>query len=89
MHHAAAHPASAASGVVPSAAQNVRQSQHYDRVLQTNRGFRQARIKKECGPIGDPQLREQCISSFNNDEPMQVGSSTAPRHHRYHSSAGR
>jgi hypothetical protein len=88
-HHATAHRMAATSGVVPSAAQNVRQSRRYDRMLETNRGYRQARMRKECGPIADPQLHQQCIASFNQAEPVQVGSSTAPRHHRYHSSAGR
>src|SRR5947207_10370991 len=43
-----------------SARQNVIESQRYDRLLEMNRGFRQARMRKECGPITDPQLREQC-----------------------------
>jgi hypothetical protein len=48
-----------------SARRNVMESAQYDRLLQTNRGFRQARINKECGPISDPQLHEQCMASFN------------------------
>ena len=58
-----------------SARQNVIQSQHYDRLLESNRGFRQARMRKECGPITDPDLRQQCLSSFHQDEPY-TGSST-------------
>jgi hypothetical protein len=58
-----------------SARQNVIQSEHYDRLLETNRGFRQARMRKECGPITDPELRQQCLSSFGQDEPY-MGSST-------------
>ena len=69
-----------------SARRNVIQSRHYDRLLETNRGFRHARMRKECGPIGDPQLRADCFASFGQDEPF-VGSST-PRHH-YRSDYGR
>ena len=61
-----------------SARQNVIESQHYDRLLQTSPGFRQARMRKECGPITDPQLHADCLASFNQDEPY-VGSSTPPR----------
>ncbi len=43
---------------------NVVESQRYERVLQTSRGFREARMRKECGPITDPQLREQCLATF-------------------------
>jgi hypothetical protein len=71
-----------------SARQNVIQSQRYDRLLETNRGFRQARMKKECGPISDPQLRQSCLASFSQDEPF-AGSSTAPRHRTPQSGAGR
>src|SRR5271166_1991614 len=46
-----------------SAGRNVTESQHYDRLLESNRGFRQARMRKECGPITDPQLREQCLQA--------------------------
>jgi hypothetical protein len=69
-----------------SARRNVIESERYDRLLETNRGFRQARMRKECGPINDPQLRADCLASFNQSEPY-VGSSTPPRH--YHSGAGR
>ena len=69
-----------------SARRNVIQSQHYDRLLETNRGFRQARMRKECGPITDPELRQQCLASFRQDEPY-MGSSTGRRHER--SEAGR
>jgi hypothetical protein len=69
-----------------SARQNVIESQRYDRLLQTSRGFREARMRKECGPITDPQLHANCLASFNQDEPY-VGSSTPPR--VYRSGAGR
>ena len=57
-----------------SAQRNVAASERYDRLLETNRGFRQARIRKECGPITDPQLRQQCLDSFAQYEPS--GSAT-------------
>jgi hypothetical protein len=61
-----------------SARRNVIESQQYDRLLETNRGFRQARMRKECGPITDPELRQSCLASFHQDEPY-TGSSTARR----------
>jgi hypothetical protein len=64
-----------------SARRNVTESQQYDRLLETNRGFRQARMRKECGPITDPDLRQQCLASFHQDEPY-MGSSTARRQAR-------
>ena len=81
-------PQSNKGDVAPSAAarRNVIQSQHYDRSLETNRAFRQARMRKECGPITDPELRQSCLGSFKQDEPY-MGSSTPRRSH--HSEAGR
>ena len=32
--------------------------------MRTNPGFRAQRMKLECGPINDPELRQQCIASF-------------------------
>jgi hypothetical protein len=69
-----------------SARQNVIESQRYERLLQNNAGFRQARMQKECGPITDPQLHADCLASFNQGEP-NVGSSTPPR--SYRSESGR
>jgi hypothetical protein len=69
-----------------SARQNVIQSQRYDRLLETDRAFREARMHKECGPITDPQLRQQCLASFSQDEPV-IGSSTSRR--SYQSQSGR
>src|SRR5262245_3831659 len=83
------HPPIASSGDVSSswsARQNVIESKQYDRLLATNSGFRQARIRKECGPITDPELRQSCLASFDQKTPY-VGSSAPPRQHR--SSAGR
>jgi len=60
-----------------SAGRNVIESRQYDRLLQTNGAFRQARIRKECGPINDPQLRQQCMATFGQAEPAS-GSSMPP-----------
>jgi len=61
-----------------SARRNVIESRQYDRLLETNRGFREARMRKECGPITDQELHQQCLASFRQDTPY-MGSS-APRH---------
>ena len=47
-----------------SARQNVIESKQYERLLQKNRAFREARMRKECGSISDPQLHQSCIASF-------------------------
>jgi len=47
-----------------SAQGNVRDSQRYEALVQTNSGFRANRMRKECGPIDDRQLRADCIASF-------------------------
>ncbi|HEX4210366.1 MAG TPA: hypothetical protein VHY56_08235 [Candidatus Binataceae bacterium] len=57
---------------------NLKEAQQYDRLLETNPAFRMARIQKECGPITDPQLHADCVTSFNQFEPM-VASATAPQ----------
>jgi len=62
-----------------SARQNVIDSQRYDRLLQTSRGFRETRMRQECGPITDPQLHANCLASFNQDEPYAAASSAPPR----------
>jgi hypothetical protein len=79
-----ASPGDASSGW--SARQNVAESQRYDKLLETNHGFRDARMRKECGPISDPQLRQSCLASFGQDEP-NAGSSS-PRHRSYHTGSG-
>jgi hypothetical protein len=68
-------PAHAATG---SARQNVSQSDHYTRMLETNRHYREARMRKECGPITDPQVHQQCLVSFQEYSPMKA-SATHPR----------
>jgi len=66
-----------------SARENVIQSQRYDRLVETNRTFREARMRKECGPITDPQLHQQCLDSFGQYEPpgsaTGYGASTTTR----------
>src|SRR4051794_2568105 len=62
---AAASPASAQSSGNGGAAQNVRESQQYEQLVCSNPGFRERRMREECGPISDPQLRENCMASFN------------------------
>ena len=64
-----------------SARRNVIESRQYDREVETNRAFRQARMRKECGPITDPELRQSCLASFNQAEPY-TGSSTSSRGQR-------
>jgi len=48
----------------PGAAANVRQSEQYEQELRSNPSFRAQRMKRECGPISDPQLHQQCVDSF-------------------------
>ncbi len=43
------------------------QSERYQRLVNDNAAFRRARMIKECGPVTDPQLHEQCIASFNHE----------------------
>jgi ABC-type transport system substrate-binding protein len=71
---------------------NVMESQQYDRLLETDPSFRTARIRMECGPITDPQLRANCVASFSQFEPLvastpsprRFASSTRPRRHYAH-----
>jgi hypothetical protein len=58
---------------------NVMESQRYDRLVETNPAFREARIRKECGPVTDPQLRADCISSFDQYEPLVASSASSRR----------
>ena len=69
-----------------NARRNVIESRHYDRLLEISPGFRHARMRRECGPISDPELRQACLASFNQDEPY-AGSSTPRR--SYRSESGR
>jgi len=47
-----------------STRQNLRDSQRYEAVVHSNSGYRASRLKKECGPITDPQLHASCGASF-------------------------
>ena len=47
-----------------STRQNVRDSQRYEAMVHSNSGYRAGRVKKECGPINDPQLHASCVASF-------------------------
>jgi Spy/CpxP family protein refolding chaperone len=51
--------------------QNVWKSQKYDYLVSTNAAFRNARVRKECGPIRDAELRTSCVASFGAYEPMR------------------
>jgi hypothetical protein len=51
--------------------QNVIDSRHYDNMLETNLSFRHSRERKECGPVTDPQLRQECFASFQQYEPFR------------------
>ncbi len=70
-----------AAAQTAGARRNVVQSNHYDRTVETNRAFRQARMRKECGPVTDPELRQSCLASFNQNE-SYTGSSTPRASHR-------
>jgi len=62
-----------------SARANVIQSERYQRLVDDNAAFRRGRMIKECTPVTDPQLHEQCVASFKHDEASAMsGSSTAP-----------
>jgi hypothetical protein len=45
--------------------QNVIESKQYEQALRTNPAFRQARMRRECGPITDPELHKSCLASFD------------------------
>jgi hypothetical protein len=51
----------------PGAPANVRQSQTYEQVLQSNPSFRAKRMQQECGPVTDPELHASCVASFGGD----------------------
>src|SRR5215471_4874027 len=74
----AAVPANAATSST-AARQNVLQSERYDRLLESNRSFRQARMRRECGPITDPQLRQSCLDSFAQYEPTAAAHATSTK----------
>jgi len=47
-----------------SAQRNVIESASYEQLLRTSPTFRAVRIRKECGPIDDPNLHADCVASF-------------------------
>ncbi len=51
-----------------SAQQNVRDSQRYEGLVNTNGTFRANRMRKECGPIDDRELHADCVASFGQHE---------------------
>jgi hypothetical protein len=57
----------------PGAAANVRQSQVYEQVLQSNPSFRAKRMQEECGPITDAELHASCVASFGGDGTAPAG----------------
>lgn len=57
------------------AARNNAESAHYDRLLEVSPGFRHSRARRECGPVADAQLRQECFASFGQYEPY-MGSRT-------------
>jgi len=73
-------------GNAAAIAANNRESAWYDHLVETNPSFRHYRMRKECGPITDPQLHAGCIASFQQYEPTMYGSSFPPA--RYGIGAG-
>jgi hypothetical protein len=51
-----------------AAQRNRRDSQRYEALVHSNRGFRANRVHKECGPINDRQLHGDCVGSFGRYE---------------------
>jgi hypothetical protein len=47
------------------------QRDQYDYLVSTNATYRSSRVRKECGPIKDPALRNDCVGSFGAYEPMR------------------
>jgi hypothetical protein len=47
-----------------SAQRNVVDSDRYEQLVHTNPAFRAARIRRECGPITEPDLYQQCVATF-------------------------
>jgi hypothetical protein len=55
-----------------SAQRNVSDSQRYETLLHSNPSFRANRMQKECGPIQDRHLHEDCVASFGRNEGSSV-----------------
>ena len=61
---ASAQTAAPQSPANPDVQANQRESKSYDAMLKANPGYRNSRAEKECGPITDDRLRQQCMASF-------------------------
>jgi hypothetical protein len=48
-------------------------SARYDHLLQVSPGFRRYRMWKECHTINFPELRGECLGSFDQFEPVLPG----------------
>lgn len=71
---AMAQPMRYSYGGYESPAANNARSAWYDHLLETNMGFRQYRMRKECNPIDFAQnLRQDCFASFDQYEPVAAG----------------
>ena len=46
---------------------NIVKSEHYSRLVATSPRFRSARMQRECGPITDPVLHQNCIQTFQQN----------------------
>ena len=46
---------------------NIVKSEHYSRLVANNPRFRSARMQRECGPITDPVLHQNCIQTFDQN----------------------
>ena len=68
---------------------NVRNSQRYSELVQHDRWFRDARMRKECGPITDPQLHQQCLDSFAQGSGSTPAYGSSGANNNYGSSYGR
>ena len=60
-------------GRYESPEQNNIWSARYDYLVQTNARFRHYRMWKECHPITWPGLREHCLGTFDEMEPILPG----------------
>jgi hypothetical protein len=77
------------------ARRNLVEARQYERLVETDLGFREARIRRECGPITDPQLHADCVASFDAYEPPVASSASSrqvastSRHHQQVASTSR
>lgn len=62
------------SGTMPTlpipAAQRDQVFREFEMLLSNYAGFRSDRLRKECGPIKDPQLLDHCVRSFRAQYPV-------------------